>query len=91
MDKTINLYRNKDVHIMETIIESEQETVQLCDSECNDPNCELFKQAMEIYKRGTRTYNLFVVSLSPFRFIIARRIDGKYHQGLNHEFNKMKK
>ena len=55
-------------------------------SECSDPNCPLLQYAYELCNIGTFTYSVFIVSLRPYRFIIARRRDGSFHKNLNLDF-----
>ena len=54
--------------------------------ECINPDCKILKMCMQ---DQYKIYNLFTVSLEPFRFIIARRKDGMFCPTLNHQFSKI--
>lgn len=56
---------------------------------CEDENCTLLHLARQICNSPKRIYSLFVVSLLPFRYVIARRHDGEFHNNLNHEFSTL--
>ena len=72
-------------------LDDSSENIDEHTDKCNDPDCPLLKLALQIYNVDTATYSLFVISLNPFRMVIARRHDGQFHPHLNLEFAQIKK
>ena len=85
---------NTDLKIPDTIYEVDEESQHQPVSsdkhfQCKDENCPFLHFAKQICESPKRKYSLFVVSLNPFRFVIARRLDGEFHPKLNHEFTNL--
>jgi hypothetical protein len=77
-----------DLKIPKTIYEVDEESSDT-PFECKDENCPLLHIAKQICDSPKKIYSLFVVSLKPFRYVIARRRDGEFHPNLNFEFSNI--